>query len=1045
MKKKLKPKLILLIWVLLFSVIDLQAQKRTISGYITSGDNGIPIMGVSVIIQGTSAATITDDKGKYSLNFVGGKANIIVSNTGFLSKTININNRSVINVVMETDTKDLSGVVVTAFGIEKKKKSLTYSTQVVEGKDLTVARETNVANSLKGKVAGLHVNPSSGGAGGSTFVMIRGNSSLTGNGQPLYVVDGVPIDNQTLDPTQIEGGRDYGDGINNINPDDIENVTVLKGPGGASLYGARGSNGVILITTKKGKKGKGVGVEFNSNATAEKPNVIPTMQNIWGGGYDDNYGSFGTTAINGKEYSTWPSWLIDNWGGKMDGRPIVMERWPELGPVPYTAQPADNIKHFFQTGVTTTNTVGVSGANDAATYRLSVSDMHNKGIVPTSKLQRQTIDFRVTANVTSRLSVDAKVNYINQKGNDRPANHAYSQSPLTALTLLPRFASLDLLRNYKKEDGTMARYTGAKNPFWNINEIIENDTRDRIIGYVSAKYKFSNWLSLQARTGTDFYTDVRFERKGQKTDGDNGSVTNNTFLVKESNSDILLSATGKLSEKFTGSFSLGANHLKRHQEVTGNYGTNLNVDGIYTISNTQNVTPRHYASGKEMNSGYFTGQLGYNNYLFIDVTGRNDWSSTLGVNNYSFFYPSVGASFVFTDALKMGQGFLSYGKLRASIAEAGNDASPFLTKAGYDVHSSTTFNGQPFANIRSDIPLTNLKNELTKSYEFGTELRFLNNRLGLDFTYYNASTINQILPVEISAGTGYSSRLINAGEIRNSGIEIFLTGTPVKSKNFSWDISLNLSNNKSKVVSLAPGITSITLRDPGFGASIEARVGGPFGSIIGYKAKRNKNGDVLVTSDGGWQRADEREVLGKIQPDFLAGLTNSLTYKDLSLSFLIDTRKGGQVLSFSKLNQMAKGTGKFTENRTNLIIDGVIETTPGHFEKNTKVIAAQAYYAAGGPWSDIGETQVIDADYVALREAIIGYNLTSLLKKGNFFKTLRLSVVGRNLFYFYRDPQFKQMGISPESAFNTTAAAQGYEAMSMPTTRSIGINLSLSF
>jgi TonB-linked SusC/RagA family outer membrane protein len=1045
MKRKLKPKLILLIWVLLFTAIHLQAQKRTVSGTITSGENGSALTGVSVIIQGTSSATITDDKGKYSLDVAGAKATIVVSNTGFLSKTININNRPVINVVMETDTKDLSGVVVTAFGIEKKKKSLTYSTQVVEGKDFTVARETNVANSLKGKVAGLHVNPSSGGAGGSTFVMIRGNSSLTGNGQPLYVVDGVPIDNQTLDPTQIEGGRDYGDGINNINPDDIENVTVLKGPGGASLYGARGSNGVILITTKKGKKGKGVGVEFNSNATAEKPNVIPAMQNIWGGGYDDNYGSFGTTTINGKEYSTWPSWLVDNWGGKMDGRPIVMERWQELGPIPYTAQAADNIKDFFQTGVTATNTVGVSGGNDAATYRLSVSDMHNKGIVPTSKLQRQTIDFRVTANVTSRLSIDAKVNYINQKGNDRPANHAYSQSPLTALTLLPRFASLDLLRNYKKEDGTMARYTGAKNPFWNINEIIENDTRDRIIGYVSAKYKFSNWLSLQARSGTDFYTDVRFERKGQNTDGDNGSVSNNTFLVKESNSDILLSASGKLSDKFTGSFSLGANHLKRHQEVTGSYGTNLNVDGMYTISNTQNVTPRHYASGKEMNSGYFTGQLGYNNYLFLDVTGRNDWSSTLGLNNYSFFYPSVGASFVFTDALKMEKGILSYGKLRASFAMAGNDASPFLTKAGYDVYSSTTFNGQPFASIRSDIPLTNLKNELTKSYEFGTELRFLNNRLGLDFTYYNAATTNQILPVEISSTTGYSSRLINAGEIRNSGIEIFLTGTPVKSKNFSWDLSLNLSNNKSRVVSLAPGITSITLRDPGFGASIEARVGEPFGNIIGYRAKRNANGDVLLTSDGGWQRADEREVLGKIQPDFLAGLTNTFTYKDLSLGFLIDTRQGGQVLSFSKLNQMAKGTGKFTENRTNLIIDGVIETTPGHFEKNTKVIAAQAYYAAGGPWSDIGETQIIDADYIALREATIGYNLSSLLRKGNFFKTLRLSVVGRNLFYFHRDPQFKQMGISPESAFNTTAAAQGYEAMSMPTTRSIGINLSLSF
>jgi TonB-linked SusC/RagA family outer membrane protein len=1045
MKRKLNVRLLVLVCLLFVSLPEVWAQVNTITGTVTSADKGVPLAGVSVMEQGSLAATVTGEDGQYSLNVKNKKANLVFSFTGFSAQTININSQSRVNVTLAADTKNLSEVVVTAFGIEKNKKALTYSTQVVEGSKLTEARESNVANSLKGRVAGLHVNSSSGGPGGSSFVMIRGNSSLTGSGQPLYVVDGVPIDNQTLDAAQVWGGRDYGDGINNINPDDIENVTVLKGPSGASLYGARGSNGVILITTKKGKKSKSIGVDFNSNITFEKPNVIPTQQNTWGGGYDDNYDMFGTTTIGGKEYSTWPSWLVDNWGGKMDGRLIVIDRWPEAGPIPYSAQPADNIKDFFRTGFTATNTVGLSGGNEAVTYRLSVSDMSNKGIIPKTKLERQTVNIRVTANLTSRLSIDAKVNYINQQGTNRPQNNSYSENPVTALNLLPRFASMELLSNYKKEDGTMARITGAKNPYWIINELTGNDSRDRIIGYVSAKYKFTNWLSLQARTGTDFYIDKRFERKGQFTDGDNGSVSNNQFLVKETNSDVLLTANGKLSDKFTGSFSVGANHLKRHQEVTGNYGSNLNVPGLYYIGNTQNVVPRQYASGKKMNSAYFTGQLGYKNYLFLDVTGRNDWSSTLGLNNQSFFYPSVGASFVFTDALDLNDGFLKYGKVRASYAEAGNDASPFLTKAGYDVTSSTTFNGQPFAAIRSDIPLTDLKNELTRSYELGAEFKFFNNRLGLDITYYNSSTINQILPVEISATTGYGTRLINAGEIRNKGIEIFLSGTPVKSKNFTWDVSLNMSNNKSKVVSLAPGIATLTLMDPGYGASIEARVGEPFGNIVGYRMKRNANGDILLTDQGRYQRADEREVLGKIQPDYLAGLTNTVTYKDLSLSFLIDTRKGGQVLSYSKLNQMAKGTGKFTENRTNLIADGVIETSPGHFEKNTKVILAQHYYAEAGPWSDIGETQVIDADYVALREATISYNLTSLLKKTTFFKTLRLSVVGRNLFYFYRDAEFKLMGISPESAFSASTAAQGYESLNMPTTRSIGVNLSLSF
>lgn len=1008
-------------------------------------ENGEPLAQVSVVVQGTNRGTVTNEKGEFAIAVNSRNAILLFSYLGYVTQSITVGDRQALNITLLADNKELSDVVVTAFGIEKSKKALGYSTQVVNGGELTVARETNVANALKGRVAGLHVNPSSGGPGGSSFVMIRGNSSLTGNGQPLYVVDGVPIDNQTLDAATISSGRDYGDGIGNINPDDIENVTVLKGPAAASLYGARGSNGVILITTKKGKKGKGVGVDFNSNSTFEKPNVIPTQQNVWGGGYDDDYNSMGTTTVNGQQYLEWPSWLVDNYGGKMDGRLISIQRFRELGLVPYTPQPADNIKDFFQTGSTLTNTVGLSGGNEAATYRLSLSDLHNQGIIPKTKLERQTVNLRISANATANLSVDAKVNYIRQEGTNRPQNNSYSQNPMTALMLMPRFISLDALKNYKKEDGSMARVNGALNPYWIINELTGNDTRDRLIGFISAKYKFTHWLSLQARTGTDVYVDTRYNQIGQATSGENGRVENTQFRVKEENSDLLLTANGNLDNDFTGTLSLGVNHLNRRQKVIGNTGTNMNVPGLYYIGNMQNITPREYAINKKMNSAYFSGQLGYKNFLFVDVTGRNDWSSTLGANNLAFFYPSVATSFVFTDAIAMDKSVLGFGKLRVSYAEAGNDAEPYRTLAGYTVTSSVNYNGQPFAYIRTDIPLTTLKNELTRSYEFGTELRFFNNRLGLDLTYYHSSTINQILPVEISATTGYSTRLINAGEIRNKGIEVFLNTTAVKSRNFAWDITLNFSKNNSRVVSLNEGIPTLTIMDPGYGASIEARVGEPYGNIVGYRLKRNPAGEVLLTNEGKWQRADEREVMGTIQPDFLAGLTNIFTIRDFSLSFMLDTRKGGQILSYSKLNQMAKGTGKFTENRESLIADGVIEDAPGHYVKNTIVIPAQAYYAEAGPWGDIGETQVIDADYVALRELTLGYNLSSVFKKKDFLKGARLSVVGRNLFYLYRDPEFKTMGLSPETAFSATTAAQGYESLNMPTTRSIGINLSFSF
>lgn len=1048
MKIKLQSKRIMLFCAMFICMINVYGQSFTVKGTVTSAEEGVPLSGVSVMVQNTITGTVTDVQGKYSLNIPSGKSILVFSYTGRATYTVSVNNKSVLDIKMGLDNNQLAEVVVTAIGIERKTKALGYTVQVVDGQKLAEAREPNVVNSLKGRVAGVHVNPSSGGPSGSSFVVIRGSSSLTGNNQPLYVVDGVPIDNQTLGVPSIFGAqRDFGDGIGNINPDDVENISVLKGPAAASLYGARGAHGVILITSKKGKAGK-MNVDFNSNATFEGLNSIPTFQNTWGGGYDDDYGVFDNVVINGQPASSWPGWLIDNWGGKFDGRKMAVGTWPELGVVPYTPQSENNFKNFYRTGTTLTNTVSVSGGTDKATFRLSVSDMRNKGIVPNNQLDRQTVNMLVSFKISDRLTVESKISYIGQHEVNPPETGGGGRSATVALNRIPLFISLDWLKTYKRANGTMINYKSGtpNNPYWLMNEVIADGTRDRIIGYVLAKYKFTDWLTLQARTGTDFYKDTRFSRIGINTPGvTQGQLQNDEFNVKEENSDILLTASGNLSKNVTGSFSAGANHLNREQARLGVTGSGFNIPNLYHISNAKLVTASYFPSQRQMNSAYFTAQTGYKNYFFLDVTGRNDWSSTLGLNNQSFFYPSVSSGFVFTDALSLNSPILSFGKIRASYAEAGNDASPYLTTAGYNL-SSSNFNGQPFAYVSSSIPLTDLKNELTRSYEFGAELRFFKNRLGIDFTYYTAKTIDQITPVQISVATGFGTRLINAGEIQNKGIEIFVNGTPVKSKNFRWDVTLNFSRNKSKVVSLAPGLATLILLDTYNAVTIQARPGEPYGNIVGRPFMRNTNGDIVLTAQGVWQPGPQQVILGNIQPDWLGGVTNTFTYKGFAVSALLDIRKGGQVWSLSKYNQMAGGTGKFTENRTNLIADGVILQSDGKYKKSDKVLPAQSYYAVQGPWSGIGESMVINADYVSLREASISYNIgSSSMLKRTPFKTAKLSIVGRNLLYLYRDPQFKTMGVSPETAFNTTAAAQGVEAVGIPTTRSIGFNLSFSF
>lgn len=1046
MKEKFKPKQIVLICAMLAISLFLHAQTQTVSGDVASA-NGEPLAGVSVLLQGASTGTVTDAKGKYSLSVPKANAILVFSYTGYISQTVNVKGKSVINVSLESDSKSLSEVVVTSLGIKKERRSLGYSIQEVDGAKLSIAKETNVINSIKGRVAGVHINSSSAGPAGSAFIAIRGNSSLAGNNQPLIVVDGIPINNDNLQQAGRFGGRDYGDGIKDINPDDIETVSVLKGPNAAALYGSRGANGVIIITTKKGTK-KGMGVSFTSNATFETPNSVPTFQNKWAMGYDDDFGTWNNVTINGQQYKQQASWMLDNWGGKMEGQLVSIQTMPELGLIPLIGQPTDNIAKFYRTGQTFTNTLSLSSFSDKINFRGSISNLSNKGIIPNNSFDRQTINFLVGANITDKLHVEAKANYIRQSTKNRPFLGGNRKNIVESVNYTARHINLDWLKNYKNPDGSYRSYNGnggwPLNPYWILNEFLNNDQRDRMIGYISMNYKFTNWLSLNLRSGIDNYTDARYEREAQKSPTNfGGYVRNVQYHVNETNSDALLTATGKVAKNFTGTLSAGANRYTTRYEASGAWGQNLIADGVYTISNAGQQVGIYELSRKQINSVYASGQLGYKNYLYLDLAARNDWSSTLSKDNYSFFYPSVNLSYIITDALAIKSNLLNYAKFRASWAQAGSDAAPYLTKAGYS-NWTVGYNGQSFSWIQGNIPSTNLKNELKTSWEIGTELRLFKNRMSVDFTYYDASTKNQIMLVQVPSPTGFSNKLVNSGEIENKGIELFVSGSPVKLKNsFSWEVSLNFSQNKSKVISLYPGIaTQILLDAPD--AAIEARPGENFGNIVGFKYLRTSDGQLLLNSDGVVQRDNKREILGNIQPKWLAGFINSFSFKGFTLSGLIDIRNGGHIYSMSKYRQMATGTGKFTENGDNLINDGVIANSSGGYDKSTKVLPRQSYYAMQA-WGGIGEAFVLSASYVALREATFGYDFKPALLSKLKISSARLSVVGRNLFYFHRDPYFKIMGISPETAFAPTAVAQGYEAATLPTTRSIGFNLSLGF
>ncbi|GAB3985480.1 SusC/RagA family TonB-linked outer membrane protein [Spirosoma daeguense] len=1007
------------------------AQDKTIKGRITSKSDGSGLPGANVLIKGTDRGSTTNANGEFTLSSPA-NAVLIFSFIGFKSTEIPLGSKSVIDVALEEDASNLSEVVVTALGITREKKALGYSVQEVSGKQLTQARETNLVNALSGRIAGVQVTGSNGAPGASSRMLIRGANSIGSNNQPLFVIDGVPIDNSNIGSGTAV---DYGNGAASINPDDIENVSVLKGPSAAALYGSRGANGVVLITLKSGKGSKGIGVAVNSNTTFDSPFRQPKWQNEYGQGgkgqfkYVDGRGG----GIN--------DGVDESWGPKLDGRLIEQFDSPIVNgvrqPTPWIAHP-DNVDKFYQTGRTLTNNVSVTGGNEKGDFRLSYTDLNQTGILPNTDYKRKTFAVNAGWNLTDKLSIRATANYV-KDGSDNRTNWGLY------FIWFGRQVDMEQLKNYQAPGSIYQRNWNDNywtNPYYQLNVSARENTKDRLFGNLSATYRFTPWLSLTARSGTDFYQDRRKTKNAARTSNLFDSYNEDLIFVQETNSDFLLNATHKFGD-FDVTANIGGNSRMNYTQRNYTGATELAIPRVWNIGNSRQrpVTDNTGYTKKVINSLYASSNIGYRNYLFLDLTVRNDWSSTLPVNNNSYFYPSAAVSAVLTDMFNINSPTLSFAKVRAGVARVGNDTDPYNLLQTYSY--ANAWGSLPSLAESNAILNADLKPELTDSYEIGAEVKLWHNRLGLDVTYYGKQSFNQILSVNVSNATGFSSKWLNAGRIENKGIEIQLTGSPIKTSAFQWDVALNYARNQNKVVELADGLDTYTLGTVR-GMTIEARKGQPYGTFFGQGFMRAPSGEI-VYDNSGYPRIDPtRRILGNFTPRWIGGFQNTFTYKNLSLSTLIDAKAGGDI--FSQSINIGRYTGVLAETtlgrETGIVGQGVVNTGTAEspvYTPNTKNISSEEWHHKYYLLTNNEET-IFDGSYVKLREVRMTYRLPGKVFPRLPFRDITISAVGRNLALLYS----KIPHIDPETSFYNDGNLQGIENGQIPTTRSIGFNVSFN-
>jgi TonB-linked SusC/RagA family outer membrane protein len=1001
----------------------------SVRGTVTSSD-GEPIIGANVIELGSNNGTATDLDGNYQLK-VGPNAILEFTYTGYVSQKFTVGVQTIINVTLEEGVS-LSEMVVTALGISREKKSLTYAAQTIQGGQLTQVRDANFVNTLQGKVAGLVVTNASSGVGGATRVILRGNRSIQSSNNALFVVDGVPVDNST--PGQV--GNDFGgyngsDGVANINPDDIESINVLKGAAASVLYGSRAANGVVLITTKKGSAGA-ISVDVNSGAQFDAPLTLPNLQNEYGQG---NGGVFGARSSA-------------SWGPKMNNQPLTDWTGKSQNMVP---QP-NNVSGFFQIGTSFNNSVGIKGGSEKVQSYFSFTNNQVSGIVPGNTLDRNTINLRISANLSKKFSTDAKVTYVNQMLNNKLRSGEES-SEVMNLYKTPRSIRNKDMQNYQSEAGVPTYWTSSSvymNPYWTINRTSADEERTRTTSLVSATYHINDDMKILARVSLDQYTD-----RGENTFYDNtllfawlgGTFQKYFRQVKERNSELLLIGNKKINSKVKLSYSFGIADVARQSDFTQTSANGLLVPNKFDLGFARNLAVGTGFVERDLQSVFGSVQVSLNDYLYFDVTARNDWSSTLPAP-HSYFYPSLGLTTVLSDIIEL-PNFINFAKLRGSYTRVGNDAAPYLLTQTYSFSQGGTGG---FINRDGTQAIGDLQPELTTSLEFGFDGRFFDNRLGLDVTFYKTNSVNQLLSLPLAPASGFSNQYINAGNIENAGVELTLTGSPIKKNDFTWDVTLNYARNVNAIVSLHPDIKQ-TLLSSGYGrtAGVLVKEGGAYGDLYTEGWARTPSGQFIMDGAGKPVVSSSQEFLGNFNPKFTLGLNNAFSIGKISLNVLVDARIGGVMTSGSDASLAFDGSSAYTTayREGGWVIPGVTLSNNEYIPNTTPVNAETFWTTVSNGRYSWGQVFTYDATNVRIREAAVGYDFNI---NSQYVKRAKLSIVARNLFFLAKGNAIvdipgiptRKMWFDPDVNLGA-GNYQGVEYGTLPSARSIGLNLSLSF
>ncbi len=1073
----------LFLLALAIGVIQGAAQVTTVRGIVTTEEDGEPVIGASVIVKGTALGTVTDVNGRFELSGLPPSATrLLISYISLMAKEVAIAPQ--VSVTLKSDTHLLDEVVVTALGISREKKALGYTAQEVKQNALVQGKDNNLLNSLSGKIAGVRITNTQGDVGSSRIV-IRGETSIAGENQPLFIVDGIPVDNSQLNARS--SGRDFKNAIADLNPEDIKTLTVLKGPNAAALYGARAAHGAIVITTKGGdKRQKGIGITLHSSTQVSFVATLPEFQNLFGQGAGGRF-----SYVDGKGAGV-NDGVDESWGPRLDIGLLIPQFDSPLDAdgnrvaTPWVSHP-NNVRDYFRMGISTNNGISIARGDDKYQFRVGYNYEKQVSIVPDAGTNKTNISLNTDYHLAKWIVVGATANYIvytapSLPGSATPSgSNVRSNSPMLQFLWFGRQVDTNSLKADYTRNWNSSYYD---NPFWSASYNTQSQERHRLIGDLHAEFRLTDGLHVRFRTSTDWYNDRRKSKVKWGSAGAGspyGSYAEDAYTVKENNTEVLATYIKQLNKNWGIDALLGFNVRNKQYENNYQAAPRLAVADLYTLTNSRDpLTSSNDFYRLRQYGLYGSIQLDYRRWAFLNITGRNDWSSTLPVDNNSYFYPSVTASVLLSEAFGWRSKAVNYLKIRGGWSQVGADANPYQLATVFT--SETAFNGNPLQSSSTIGMNPNLKPEKTSSIEAGFEAAFWDNRLYLDFTYYKTDSRNQILKLATTAASGYTSQVRNAGHIRNRGYEIQLGAVPIQtSKGFRWNLDLNYGANSSKVVKLDDEglITSYQLYSSGI--QILASVGEAYGTLFGTSYVRDANGNVVVDANGLPKISTTNKTLGKFTPDWTGGISNTFSYRSLSLSFLIDASVGGSI--FSNTNKTGKYTGvlantlsgrdaehgglwyytdamgnnvRLSESpsysvssdglyyaqvngqSTRVYQDGImVEGVTESGSKNEEVVSAEKYYHR---IYSIAEANVYDASYVKLREVALSYRLPRLWTQKLHLQEASVTLTGRNLWTIYKSVP----NIDPESAL-TTGNAQGVEAYSLPTTRSFGVNLSVKF